>query len=83
MDNTTVIGRYRNACMAIGKEDPSLTITDSHKDIPLLVEQRDTLVAALIEMLAAHSNENLGVGASMRRIKAKEQARAALLLVQP
>jgi hypothetical protein len=40
--------------------------------------ENDRLRDALREMLAAHSNENIGVGASMRRIKAKERARAAL-----
>jgi hypothetical protein len=38
---------------------------------------------ALEELLAAHSNESIGVGASARRIKAKERARAAIAKVQP
>jgi hypothetical protein len=39
-----VEARYREACKAIGKEDPSLTITDSHSDIPTLVKViRDNL----------------------------------------
>lgn len=33
------------------------------------------LLEALQEMVDAHSNENIGVNASMRRIKAKERAR--------
>jgi hypothetical protein len=40
----------------------------------IIAEQR----AALEEMLFAHSLPNIGVDASMRRIKAKERARAAL-----
>lgn len=44
-------------------------------------ETLNELVSALREMLAAHSNENIGVGASVRRIKAKEQARAVLAKV--
>jgi hypothetical protein len=47
------------------------------------VNAHDALVAALAEMLAAHSNENIGVRASLRRIKAKEQARAAIQAAQP
>jgi hypothetical protein len=37
MKSADVLARYQAACEAIGREDPSLTITDSHKDIPLLV----------------------------------------------
>ena len=36
------------------------------------------LLLALQEMLSTHSMENIGVGASMRRVQAKEQARAAI-----
>lgn len=39
--------RYNAACKAIGKEDPSLTITDSHADIDTLLTQRSELLAAL------------------------------------
>ena len=38
----------------------------------------DALVAALDEMLTSHSMENVGVKASMCRLNAKKQARAAL-----
>jgi hypothetical protein len=42
------------------------------------VEASD-LQVALVEMLESHSMESIGVNASARRIKAKEQARAAIL----
>jgi hypothetical protein len=40
-----------------------------------------SLSAALREMLVAHSMENVGVDASMRRIRAKQTARKVLEMI--
>jgi hypothetical protein len=47
--------RYAAACAAIGKEDPSLTITDSHEDIPHLLTVNRDLLTALQKIRAEES----------------------------
>ena len=43
-----------------------------------LIKQRDDLLAALEEMVASHSFKALGEGATLRRVRAKAAARAAI-----
>lgn len=49
MTTDAVMARYAAACQAIGREDPSLAITDSHADVEKLLAQREELVKALTE----------------------------------
>jgi hypothetical protein len=47
IDTAAIRARYEAACLAIGREDPSLTITDSHADVEHLLAVNADLVATL------------------------------------